>query len=156
MTGDRPPRPESARWLRDQVWDTITECWSEQRGQRWDIRSVYDQLSFSSIQEAVEGELGAKDSRESSIRDFWFVLPKISTGPDPDRDSEGNEEGKYWTTNRRRGDHGASRMSLFKPPLPLTQVLVLIWARGTTKAAKAGIPPVPISLWFLHWRLPTP
>ena len=60
MTGDRPPRPENARLLRDQIWNMIVKCWSEQREQRWDIRSVYNQLSVASIQEIAEGERGNK------------------------------------------------------------------------------------------------
>ncbi|KAF9645420.1 kinase-like protein [Thelephora ganbajun] len=56
VTGDRPPRPTNARWLRDQIWDMITTCWSEKRDQRWDIHAVYHQLSVSSIQETAEGE----------------------------------------------------------------------------------------------------
>ena len=36
----------------------IVRCWSEQREQRWDMRSVCNQLSVSSIQETAEGERG--------------------------------------------------------------------------------------------------
>ena len=36
----------------------IVKCWSEHRDQRCDIRSVYNQLSESSIQEVPEGERG--------------------------------------------------------------------------------------------------
>jgi hypothetical protein len=58
VTGDRPPRPPNARWLEDQIWNMITTCWNEKREQRWDIRTVYNQLSVSSIQEIAETERG--------------------------------------------------------------------------------------------------
>ncbi|KAF9644383.1 kinase-like protein [Thelephora ganbajun] len=58
VTGERPPRPTNARWLRDQIWNMIVTCWSEKRDQRWDIRAAYHQLSVSSIQESAEGERG--------------------------------------------------------------------------------------------------
>jgi len=36
----------------------ITVCWSERRDARWDVRTVYNQLSVSSIQQAAEDERG--------------------------------------------------------------------------------------------------
>ena len=33
-------------------------CWSERREQRWDVRTVYDQFSTSSIQEVPDVEPG--------------------------------------------------------------------------------------------------
>ena len=58
VTGDRPPRPQNSRWLQDRVWDMIAKCWSEQREERWDVRTVYNQLSVSSIQETAQSERG--------------------------------------------------------------------------------------------------
>jgi len=51
VSGDRPSRPESAEWMKDRVWAMITTCWSEKRENRWDIRTVHNQLLVSSIQE---------------------------------------------------------------------------------------------------------
>jgi hypothetical protein len=48
VTGKRPPRPARSgetRWLQDPIWNSITECWSEKREQRWDISAVYDRFS---------------------------------------------------------------------------------------------------------------
>jgi len=64
VTGDRPPRPENVRWLRDQTWNMIIKCWSEQRHHRWDIRSVCNQLSASSIQEVAEDEQREVQTKE--------------------------------------------------------------------------------------------
>jgi len=58
VSGDRPSRPMGARWLQDQVWDMIMICWNERRELRWDIRTVYKQLSAASIQEIAESERG--------------------------------------------------------------------------------------------------
>jgi len=60
MTGDRPPRPENARRLRDQTWNMITKCWSKQIEHRWDIRSVCNHLWASSIQGGTEDEREAQ------------------------------------------------------------------------------------------------
>ena len=56
LAGNRPPRTQNARWLRHQIWNMITTCWSDKRELRWDIRAVHHQLSASSIQETAEVE----------------------------------------------------------------------------------------------------
>ena len=43
---------------RDRVWDMVVKCWSEQREERRDARTVYNQLSASSIQETAQSERG--------------------------------------------------------------------------------------------------
>ena len=58
VSGDRPPRPASARWLQDHIWDMITACWSEDREQRWDVGAMYNKLSTSSVQEVLDAEPG--------------------------------------------------------------------------------------------------
>jgi len=68
VSGDRPSRPMGARWLQDQIWNMITICWSERRELRWDIHTVYNQLSMSSMQEIAEVERG--DQRALSIGDL--------------------------------------------------------------------------------------
>ena len=58
VTGDRPPRPKNARWLKVQTWNMIVACWSMNLELRWDIRTVYDQFLVSSFQEITEVERG--------------------------------------------------------------------------------------------------
>ena len=53
VTSNRPQCPPNTRWLKDQIWNMITTCWSENREQRWNIRTVYNQFLVSSFQEIV-------------------------------------------------------------------------------------------------------
>ena len=62
MTGERPPHPQNARWLRDEIWDMIEKCWSGQREPRWDARRVSNHPSISSFQEPVEDQRGPSSS----------------------------------------------------------------------------------------------
>jgi len=42
-SGKRPPRPrdqDADRWLRDEVWDMISTCWSKNPKKRWKIHVV--------------------------------------------------------------------------------------------------------------------
>jgi len=66
VTGDRPSRPQNARWLGDQAWDMITGCWNEQRELRWDIKAVLNQLSTSSTQWITEGHQEVQTTVPSS------------------------------------------------------------------------------------------
>ena len=86
VTGDRPPRPQNTQWLRDQIWDMITKCWSEQREQRLDIRSVYNQLSVSSIQEIAEGQRGNQRASQmvTRIEGITFLSEVQTVVPSPD------------------------------------------------------------------------
>ena len=69
VTGNRPPRPQNSRWLKDQIWNMIMTCWSEKRDQRWDIHAVYNQLSVSSIQEIAETERGKRCAFSTNVID---------------------------------------------------------------------------------------
>ena len=86
VTGERPPRPQGAQWLRDSVWDMITKCWSEQREQRPDIRTLYNQLSVASIQEIPEGQRGSERASEivTRIEGTAFLSEVQTTAPSPD------------------------------------------------------------------------
>ncbi|KAF9647766.1 kinase-like protein, partial [Thelephora ganbajun] len=104
VTGDRPPRPASARWLREQIWSMIVTCWSEKRDQRWDIRAVYHQLSASSIQEGAEGE------REVQITTQSLNATEDVPTPTPPRDmlagrSSAFVEGNYSLSQRSSHAH---------------------------------------------------
>jgi hypothetical protein len=57
LATDRHAR-QSAQWLNDRIWTLITICWNEKREQRWDIRTVYNQLSASNTQEIAKTEQG--------------------------------------------------------------------------------------------------
>jgi hypothetical protein len=80
VSGDRPPRPENTQWLRDQIWDMITKCWSEQRETRWDIRTVVHQLSVSSIQEVAEAQRGNRPASQTVTQiEGAIFLPDVQT-----------------------------------------------------------------------------
>ena len=85
LAGNRPPRPQNARWLRHQIWNTITTCWSDKRELRWDIHAVHHQLSASSIQETAEVEREHRRSPQAAIHTedvIPFPFPEIlATAP---------------------------------------------------------------------------
>lgn len=78
VTGDRPTRPQNSRWLQDRIWDLIIKCWSEQREERWDVRTVYNQFSASSIQETAQSEREARSPMPGSS---VAQSPPLSSSP---------------------------------------------------------------------------
>ncbi|KAF9789361.1 kinase-like domain-containing protein [Thelephora terrestris] len=92
VSGDRPPRPENTQWLRDQIWDMITKCWSEQRETRWDIRTVVHQLSVSSIQEVAEAQ---RDVQMISRSLHVVEDPSPSPPPPPRRATMGGQSSLF-------------------------------------------------------------
>lgn len=75
VKGERPPRPQNARWLQDPIWNMIQECWSEQRELRWNMCAVHRQFSDSSIQETVESTQGSRCVPQTSTRIEGAIPP---------------------------------------------------------------------------------
>lgn len=54
--GERPPRPQNAPWLRDEIWMMIEDCWNANREKRWNIDDVHEKLSAPSPGDITGGE----------------------------------------------------------------------------------------------------
>jgi len=60
-SGERPPRPRNQDanwWLRDEVWDMVVTCWSQDRKKRWEVRAVrklFLALALREVQNANSG-----------------------------------------------------------------------------------------------------
>jgi len=60
-TEERPPRPRNRnanRWLRDEVWDMIVTCWSEDRKKRWEVPAVRELFLALALREVLNANLG--------------------------------------------------------------------------------------------------
>ncbi|KAF9789365.1 kinase-like domain-containing protein [Thelephora terrestris] len=78
--GERPPRQVNCQWLRAQIWEMITRCWSEQRELRWDIRTVLHQLSVSSIQGVAGCQRGNRHGSQTVTQiEGTIFLPDVHT-----------------------------------------------------------------------------
>ena len=74
LAGDRPPRPADSRWMQDQIWNMIVECWSTEREQRWEIHAVYSQFSVSSIQKPPDVEPGNRYASQTVTWTEGFIF----------------------------------------------------------------------------------
>lgn len=63
-------------------------------------------------------------SREQSICDIALGVPETLTGHDPNRDSEGNDEGKYGS-DRKRGSGSRTLLFDYSPSTHLTSIKAL-------------------------------